>query len=559
MARYNYPEIAELARELTFAPAAVRRTELECASNLIDSLGPGDTFTFDSVCFRITGYRPARQGGRVFVGRLLADDLRELLVEVSESLRLKAASFGEPVYSIADLKRLFAVAPTTVARWRRLGLKAFKFIFPDGTKRLGFTAVFISQFVRSHAEARSRFRWPGHAPEALQKALVAQARVLAREGVAYDEVQRRLASKFALQPAAVRRIVELHDRSHPGSAVFPVLAKPPKARECKLMYDALKAGFRVDDIAAIFDRPCSVVRRAILRHKAHVIAERPIEFVGNELFDHPDADRIILAPAEGPAAEYRREVRQDDAGDDPEIPAFARQLRRLSLLTPERERYLFRKYNYLKYKIARLRRELDMGEPALGHIHRLEELYHRAEATRNEIIRANVRLVASIARRHVTLNVRLSDLISEGNVSLMKAVEKFDYARGNRFSTYATWAIYKNFAKTVPAGAAAARRFVTGQEQRLAQAQSRAPAPPESAQRLPSAHEVVQVLLACLSERERTVIMRRFALEPGVRASTLSELGRELDITRERIRQIEHQALAKMRKAAGTALTTTFA
>jgi len=555
---YNYPEIADLVRQLAFSPGAVRRTQLANASDLVDRLSAADAFTFDAVCFHITGYRPAKQGGRVFIERLLANDLRKLLLDVSESLGLKAASFGEPVYSTSDLNRLFALSPATIARWRRLGLKAFKFIFPDGIRRLGFTPVFISQFARNRAKVQGRFRSPGHLVKAVEEELVVRARVLARQGMTYEEVQLVLGGEFAVESITVRRIIEQHDRANPKSAVFPQLGRPLKARDCRLMYGALRAGFGVCDIAVVFDRPRNVVYRAILRHKARLIAERRVDYMPNELFDHPEADRIILAPAEGPAAGYRDQGWDTPTDDDPKAPAFARELRRCILLTPQRERYLFRRYNYLKFKIVRLRRELDMSDPSLGELHRLASLFREARAARNEILRANLRLAASVARRHVTPNVRLSDLVSEANVSLMKAAEKFDYARGYRFSTYATWAIYKNFAKSVPASARTARRFVTGQDKRLDATPAADIDPLLAAESAPPAHRVVDELMACLSEREKTIITKRYALQPGVRSTTLSALGRELDMSRERIRQLEVQALAKMRKAADPAVARAF-
>ena len=70
--------------------------------------------------------------------------------------------------------------------------------------------------------------------------------------------------------------------------------------------------------------------------------------------------------------------------------------------------------------------------------------------TKNQIVQANLRLVVSIAKRHVSASDDFFGLVSDGNMSLIRAVEKFDYARGNKFSTYASWAIMKNFARTIP-------------------------------------------------------------------------------------------------------------
>ena len=81
---------------------------------------------------------------------------------------------------------------------------------------------------------------------------------------------------------------------------------------------------------------------------------------------------------------------------------------------------------------------------------RIENLYEESVATKNQIISANLRLVVSIAKRYVGPAEDFFELVSDGNLSLIRAVEKFDVSRGNRFSTYATWAIMKNFARTIP-------------------------------------------------------------------------------------------------------------
>ena len=92
----------------------------------------------------------------------------------------------------------------------------------------------------------------------------------------------------------------------------------------------------------------------------------------------------------------------------------------------------------------------------------VERLLVQADAVKNQITRANLRLVVSIAKKHLAGPQTLFELISNGNVSLMRAIEKFDCARGFKFSTYASWAIMKNFARSVPRERYLLDRFVTG-------------------------------------------------------------------------------------------------
>src|SRR6056297_4135218 len=96
---------------------------------------------------------------------------------------------------------------------------------------------------------------------------------------------------------------------------------------------------------------------------------------------------------------------------------------------------------------------------------RIEQLYEQAVKTKNQIVQANLRLVVSIAKRHMNSTDDFFGLISDGNMSLIRAVEKFDYSRGNKFSTYATWAIMKNFARTIPKEYKHRDRFRTSGEE----------------------------------------------------------------------------------------------
>ena len=145
------------------------------------------------------------------------------------------------------------------------------------------------------------------------------------------------------------------------------------------------------------------------------------------------------------------------------LPPYLASLYEVPLLTRMQEAHLFRKMNYLKYKAGKLRGKLDPSQPKSSLMDQIERLYDEAVATKNQIIRANLRLVVSIAKRHVGPAENFFELVSDGNMSLMRAVEKFDFARGYKFSTYASWAIMKNFARTIPDEHRHRDRFRTSQ------------------------------------------------------------------------------------------------
>jgi len=169
---------------------------------------------------------------------------------------------------------------------------------------------------------------------------------------------------------------------------------------------------------------------------------------------------------------------------------------------------------------------------------------------KQRMIQSNLRLVVSIAKRHVGPSNNFFELVSDGNMSLIRAVEKFDFSRGNKFSTYASWAIMKNFARTIPEENYRRDRFVTGHEEMFeAAADNRIDEHEyESAQK--RMEEAVKGMLGRLDDRERRIIISRYGIA-GASERTLEQLGRELGITKERVRQIESRGVDKLRKIAG--------
>ena len=142
------------------------------------------------------------------------------------------------------------------------------------------------------------------------------------------------------------------------------------------------------------------------------------------------------------------------------------------------------------------------------------------------------------------------ELVSDGNMSLIRAVEKFDFARGNKFSTYASWAIMKNFARTIPDEHKRRDRFRTSQSEMFAATEDARTDQYEQESAQIAARAQIGRILERLDEREQKIIISRFGLDHTHEPLTLKEVGEEMGVTKERIRQIEARALAKLRLAA---------
>ncbi len=306
-------------------------------------------------------------------------------------------------------------------------------------------------------------------------------------------------------------------------------------------------GETVAQLARRFHSTTGRISRILAGQRLKQIQELELDYIPNERFGRTRAaeERAIL----GPPPENRQPAKTvpRPAG----LPPYLASMYETPLLTREQEQHLFRKMNYLKHKASELRKRLDDRRPSMAAMDLIEKLAKEATAVKNDIVRANLRLVVSIAKRYASAPDHLFELISDGNMSLIRAAEKFDFARGFRFSTYATWAIMKNFARTIPTELRQQTRFRTGGEERLLSVED---IRPDSTRRESAQSErqlEVSRILDHLDERERLIIQHRFGLDRNRNPMTLKEVGRVMGVTKERIRQLEARAMAKLREAVG--------
>jgi len=179
----------------------------------------------------------------------------------------------------------------------------------------------------------------------------------------------------------------------------------------------------------------------------------------------------------------------------------------------------------------------------------IETLYEQAVATKNLIIRANLRLVVSIAKRYVGPQENFFELVSDGNASLIRAAEKFDFSRGFKFSTYASWAIMKNYARSIPNELRHRERFRTSHDELFAVTEERRTN--SMGQELEHRGRISEIrkILTRLDDREQKIIIHRFGLDYSQEPQTLKQVGETMGVTKERVRQIESRALDKLRVA----------
>jgi len=394
------------------------------------------------------------------------------------------------------------------------------------------------------------------------------------------------------------------ERDQHGAHEFEALVAKGRSQEGRV---------DVDDVVALY-KEAELTLEFLHELKAR-LAARGIEVdeaLGVEVEEVPR--ELLQANAGGPLDEdvappvvrRRRSARPGERGEGPltgdSVRMYLKEIGRVQLLTAADEVGLARRIE----AGARAADRLVLGELPDGvEKRRLQRTVGDGQVAKAELIQANLRLVVSIAKRYMNRGMQFQDLIQEGNLGLMRAVEKFDHTKGFKFSTYATWWIRQAITRAIADQARTIRipvhmvelmnRLVRTQRQ-MAQELEREPTIDELAEKVDLPPERVREILRIsqdpvsldspvgdeddvnvgdfipdsaaeaplevatrhmlskaveealdeLSDREKEVVRMRFGLVDG-QAKTLEEVGREFGVTRERIRQIEAKTLAKLR------------
>ncbi|MBN1165387.1 MAG: RNA polymerase sigma factor RpoD [Candidatus Krumholzibacteriota bacterium] len=350
--------------------------------------------------------------------------------------------------------------------------------------------------------------------------------------------------------------------------------KNKKLKEC---YTQIK--LHPQQVELIVERVKSIYRQLEKHHKELVEYEK---FIG---MDSAELDEVLKASKSG--GKKKRELKKKIKWNEQTVKDFSSRLKNLEKACKQIEK----KENVTYDQLKKIFKDIRFGE-------------RKAERAKQEMIEANVRLVISIAKRYTNRGLEFLDLIQEGNSGLMRAVDKFDYRKGYKFSTYATWWIRQAITRAiadqartirVPVHMIEAINKVSRTQRKLIQEFGREPTPEEVAHRLDypvgkvksvmkasmepisldrpigedddsnlsdfiedtgasspdqtAAHSMlkdqVARVLATLTPREEKVVRLRFGLGDGT-PRTLEEVGTIFKVTRERVRQIEAKALRKL-------------
>jgi RNA polymerase sigma factor (sigma-70 family) len=545
-------------QQVRFAPPARKAEQLARAEQLLAEVDFLKQYPYPFVCYRITEYRPDTKADLLIDGQDLAHDLC-LFIEAlgRRTPAVPADAVAEPVLSMAEVSKKFNVSTKTITRWRQQGLVGGRRFMLDGKAQVGFVKSVVDRFLAAHTERVERGSRFSQLSDEEREEILRRAKRLARVGGGtLTEVSRRIARRLGRSPETVRYTIKNYDRDHPDLALFPTATGPLDDEAKSTIYSSYRRGISVESLARRFRRTRTSMYRVINEVRAQRLLAQPLDYIYHPSFEDLDLEAEFLAPM--PNAEVF-EAKRREMKVPKDVPVELAPLYEVPLLTKEQEQHLFRKFNFLKHKVSRLRGRLCKEEtdgevdPTRVRIHDLkeiEELQKQVNEVKDLLVNANMRLVVSIAKKHAAQSDNFWELLSDGNMSLLRAVEKFDYSRGFKFSTYASWAIMKNFARSIPDEKHRRERYVTGHEELFELAADTRSDEHEILAAAEQQKQQVNRLLDYLEPREREIMRMRHGLDCGGEGMTLEEIGHRQGITKERVRQLHVRIMKKLRDIA---------
>lgn len=342
-------------------------------------------------------------------------------------------------------------------------------------------------------------------------------------------VGRRATGRKAVKESVVERpSVEVEKKSSGGSLLTRTFAN--------------------DELEQSFLEFCQMTMADCELHLGPVVLCRRLQAQPIELIDNPhfalDGSESILGERLLGFGEVNAKAKLSKV---PDLPPHLARLCETKLLKPTEEQDLFQRMNYLRHRAQKLLASLDASAATSWDILRVLALLKAADWHRDCVVKANMRLVISIVKKFVNANNAFDDLLSDGIVALMRAVDKFDYDRGFRFSTYATQVVRRNAYRLVVQKQRERMKIVGNLQDNGLDISDEDRAPTIDEHKWHELRSRLALLMDNLDRREKLIIRARFSLGGHRTVQTLQRLADKLGVSKERVRQLEKRALDKLR------------
>jgi RNA polymerase primary sigma factor len=400
-ARFRIEAIAELRRQLAYAPPETLRRQMEAAEALIESIEPGRNYPHEFVIFRVTGYRADMSDGAVtLVGDALLGDLGVLILQLSEAIELRADERPGGALRMEELAVRWRVSTKSIQRYRRLGLACHFMRFDDGERRVGCYVETVRRFEARRAGLLEGAASYSRIDAETEQAIVAEAAALRRASpLTLNQAAGQLAKRHRRSRETIRQILRRH-----GSAKSLFTERGPlSAKERALVLRAARWGVSLGDIADRLGRQQASIHRVVCVGRAEALRRLSLRWIELPTFALPEAEAVILAPA----AVARPQITWPATHDAVEL---LKQMAGARPLAAAEETMLLAGYNLLKRAAGRGVEALG-ARPGATPLDEIETYLRWAALLKSRIVWSN--LPAILRRSELVLGRRVTQLRPE--------------------------------------------------------------------------------------------------------------------------------------------------